>query len=77
MHRLAIAVGVAAAMMMLAFSLASSGYAAAGAGIGKLTLPAPYSKAEPAACRGPGAHCPPGRHWVCGPDGHRCWCAPC
>jgi hypothetical protein len=28
-----------------------------------------------AACGGPGAHCPPGRHWVCGPN--HCWCAPC
>jgi hypothetical protein len=28
-----------------------------------------------AACVGFGRHCPPGRHWVCGPA--RCWCAPC
>lgn len=28
-----------------------------------------------AACGGGGRHCPPGRHWVCGPN--RCWCAPC
>jgi len=28
-----------------------------------------------AACGGFGRHCPPGRHWVCGPN--RCWCAPC
>ena len=28
-----------------------------------------------AACFGFGAHCPPGRRWVCGPG--RCWCAPC
>ena len=29
-----------------------------------------------AACGGVwGRHCPPGRHWVCGP--YRCWCAPC
>lgn len=30
---------------------------------------------HPAACRGRGEHCPPGYHWVCGPN--RCWCAPC
>lgn len=32
---------------------------------------------QPAACHGPGDHCPPGQHWVCGPEGKRCWCAPC
>jgi hypothetical protein len=32
---------------------------------------------EQVGCRGPGEHCPPGRHWVCGPEGRRCWCAPC
>ena len=31
---------------------------------------------QKAACGGVwGRHCPPGRHWVCGP--YRCWCAPC
>jgi hypothetical protein len=35
-----------------------------------------FTPIEKAACGGRyGAHCPPGRHWVCGP--HRCWCAPC
>src|SRR5678816_799454 len=41
-------------------------------------LPAPaktYSPVEKIGCRGPGAYCPAGRHWVCGP--YRCWCAPC
>jgi hypothetical protein len=32
---------------------------------------------QPAACHGPGENCPPGYHWVCGPEGKRCWCAPC
>jgi hypothetical protein len=32
---------------------------------------------EPAACFGPGGRCRWGRHWVCGPYGRRCWCAPC
>jgi hypothetical protein len=30
-----------------------------------------------AACRGKDVHCPPGQHWVCGPAGQHCWCAPC
>jgi hypothetical protein len=41
-------------------------------------LPAPaktYLPVEKIGCRGPGAYCPAGRHWVCGP--YRCWCAPC
>lgn len=42
-------------------------------GLAQMTV----SPLEPAACRGPGPRCPPGRHWVCGPYGHRCWCAPC
>jgi hypothetical protein len=29
-----------------------------------------------AACRGFGAHCPPGYVWTCGYYG-RCWCRPC
>lgn len=29
-----------------------------------------------AACRGFGAHCPPGFVWTCGPGG-RCWCRAC
>ena len=29
-----------------------------------------------AACRGFGAHCPPGYTWTCGYYG-RCWCRPC
>jgi len=28
-----------------------------------------------AACRGFGAHCPPGWTWVCGP--YHCWCRAC
>jgi hypothetical protein len=42
--------------------------------------PAPVDVAkpiQPAACGGPGRYCPPGRHWVCGPYGHHCWCARC
>jgi hypothetical protein len=38
---------------------------------------APYTPIHPAACRGPGEYCAPGRHHVCGPYGKHCWCAPC
>jgi hypothetical protein len=35
-----------------------------------------FTPIQKAACGGRfGRHCPPGRHWVCGP--RRCWCAPC
>jgi hypothetical protein len=36
-----------------------------------------YTPIEKAACWGWGPHCPPGRHWVCGPRGYHCWCARC
>jgi hypothetical protein len=32
---------------------------------------------QPVACGVPGRHCGPRHHWVCGPEGRRCWCAPC
>ncbi len=35
----------------------------------------PIEKAQPAACRGWGRHCPPGRTWTCNRRG--CWCAWC
>src|SRR6516165_5867257 len=35
----------------------------------------PVEKAQPAACRGWGRRCPPGRVWTCGPRG--CWCRWC
>jgi hypothetical protein len=35
-----------------------------------------FSPIREAACRGFGAHCPPGFVWTCGPYG-RCWCRPC
>jgi hypothetical protein len=35
----------------------------------------PIEKAEPAACRGWGRHCPLGKVWTCGPRG--CWCRWC
>jgi hypothetical protein len=36
-----------------------------------------FTPIEKAACGGRGPHCRWGRHWVCGPRGLRCWCAPC
>jgi hypothetical protein len=36
-----------------------------------------FTPIEGVACRGPGGRCGWGRHWVCGPYGRRCWCAPC
>jgi hypothetical protein len=35
-----------------------------------------FSPVVQVACGAPGPHCRPGRHWVCGPQGH-CWCALC
>jgi hypothetical protein len=75
MRNLTISVAAAAAM---AFLFAPSLHASAIGNLGKLTPPSVTAPVEPVACRGrPGPHCPPGRHWVCGRYGHRCWCAPC
>jgi hypothetical protein len=76
MRTLTMAFAITAAAVM-AISFASPVPAAPGGSAVRLVLPAPSSPVEPAACRGPGPNCPPGRHWVCGPYGHRCWCAPC
>jgi hypothetical protein len=35
-----------------------------------------FSPVEKVGCGGPGAHCPAGLHWVCGPNG-RCGCVAC
>jgi hypothetical protein len=74
MRHLTIAFAITAAMAF-ATSFAPSTQAAAGAG--GLGLPAANPAVVLAACRGPGPHCPPRSHWVCGPYGHRCWCTPC
>jgi hypothetical protein len=77
MRSLTIALAIMASIGFAA-SFAPSAQSAAGGNLGKLSLPAPTSPVQPAACGGrPGPHCPPGSHWVCGPYGHRCWCAPC
>lgn len=36
-----------------------------------------YTPVHPAACVGRNVDCPSGQHRVCGPEGRRCWCAPC
>jgi hypothetical protein len=51
--------------------------AKAAAPAGAVPHAGPYTPIQPAACSGRNAHCPPGSHWVCGPEGRRCWCAPC
>jgi len=76
MRNLTIAFAITAALAFAA-SFAPPVLAAATGGIGGLNLPAATSPIEPAACSGRNVNCPPGRHWVCGPYGHRCWCAPC
>ncbi len=77
MRSLIITFAISAAVV-LAASFAPSVQAAAVGTLGTLAPPAASSPIEPAACRGrPGPHCPPGRHWVCGRYGYRCWCAPC
>jgi len=44
---------------------------------GPLPQAGPYTPIHPAACVGHNVHCRPGHHWVCGPEGKRCWCEPC
>ena len=47
---------------------------------GATTLPTHAQNFSPivkAGCGFVGPHCGPRRHWVCGPYGRRCWCAPC
>jgi hypothetical protein len=47
---------------------------------GAANIPAASENFTPivkAGCGFVGPHCGPRRHWVCGPYGRRCWCAPC
>jgi hypothetical protein len=68
----------AAAAILFAGALAWKADAAIGGGAGNLTVTAQnFTPIIKAACGGPGPHCRPGRHWVCGPAGRHCWCAPC
>ena len=36
-----------------------------------------FTPIEKAACGPFWGRCRPFHHWVCGPYGHRCWCARC
>jgi hypothetical protein len=51
--------------------------ASAAAPAGAIPHAGRYTPIHPAACAGRNVDCPPGQHRVCGPEGHRCWCAPC
>ncbi len=75
-RNLTIAFAITAAIALVT-PFASPVQATVGSSVGKLAPRAPSLPVEPAACGGPGPHCPPHFHWVCGPYGHRCWCTPC
>jgi hypothetical protein len=70
---------VAAVTVTLGFAGAIGWQANAAAPVGNIPHAGPYTPIHPADCRGTtGAHgCGPGSHWVCGPEGRRCWCTPC
>lgn len=68
---IAAAITVTAALGVLAFHASAAPPAA------PVPLAGPYTPIHPAACGGRDVNCPPGKHWVCGPAGHNCWCAPC
>jgi len=74
MRAFIIAVAVSAA---LAMGGAVAWQARAAAPAAPVPQAAPSAPIEPAACGGRDVHCPPGSHWVCGPEGRRCWCTPC
>jgi hypothetical protein len=60
----------------VAFAGAVAWQASAATPAAPVPIAGPYTPIHPAGCGGWGA-CPPGRHQVCGPYGHNCWCAPC
>ena len=74
MRNLVIAVAVTTG---IALAGAVAWQASAAAPAAAVPQAAPYTPIQPAACGGPNVDCPPGRHRVCGPYGHNCWCAPC
>ena len=74
MRKLVIAAAITAAV---AFAGAIGWQASAATPAAPVPQAGPYTPIHPAACGGPGPDCPPGRHRVCGPYGHNCWCAPC
>jgi hypothetical protein len=74
MRKLVIA---AAAAVTIAFGGAFAWHASAAAPAGAVPQAGRYTPIHPAACGAPGPHCGPRSHWVCGPEGRRCWCARC
>ncbi len=76
MRSLSIGLAIVAALLLSAAPAAKTD-AAIWHGLGAAAPTEEVSPVQPAACRGKNEHCPPGRHWVCGPAGHHCWCAPC
>jgi len=74
MRKLLIAAAITASV---AVAGAIGWQANAAAPAGAIPQAGPYTPIHPVACRGPDVHCGPGSHWVCGPEGRRCWCTPC
>ena len=70
MGKLTVILAAAVAMMFAGLMVGKS---AAMPAVGEMTKS--HSIVQKAACGGWGAHCRPGRHWVCGR--RHCWCAPC
>jgi hypothetical protein len=68
----------AAAALLFVGALAWKAEASILGGAGSLAITAKnFTPIIKTGCGGPGPHCRWGRHWVCGPMGRRCWCAPC
>jgi len=76
MRSMPIALAVAAAILFAAIPMSNTD-AAVWQGTGAAAPTTDAGPVQPAACRGKDVHCPPGSHWVCGPAGQHCWCAPC
>jgi len=68
---------VIAAALTVAIAGIVGWQANAAAPAGAIPQAGPYTPIHPAACSGRDVHCGPGSHWVCGPEGKRCWCTPC
>jgi hypothetical protein len=68
---------VALCVITLAMGGAALWHVSAAAPAAPVPVAGPYTPIHPAACSGRNERCPPGSHWVCGPEGKRCWCTPC
>ena len=74
MRKLMVAAAMAAT---LAMGGAFAWQASAATPAAPVPVAVPSAPVHQAACVGRNVDCPPGQHRVCGPEGHRCWCAPC